>query len=186
MSEVQSQRSVTSSTQHRQEAEVAAAEERERAAARLAMAELAAARAEVKAAAAADAARVTIAELEVLRGSSISISVSADDGTDDELKLAREVVREQVGQWAAAHPQRRSGGSPDGRGRHSGWGRARRPCPRRRRQPRQVRTCQRLGRRRSRPLQVMWLSLPGQVPWSPRDPGRCQGRRFRCWVAYPH
>jgi hypothetical protein len=35
-------------------------------------------------------------------------------------------------------------------------------------------------------LQVMWLSLPGQVPWSPRDPGRCQGRQFRCWVAYPH
>jgi hypothetical protein len=59
--------------QHRQEAEVAAAEERERAvtetvvtaarAARLAMAELAAARAEVEAAAVADAARAAAAEL---------------------------------------------------------------------------------------------------------------------------
>jgi hypothetical protein len=62
MSEGQSQRSVASSVQHRQEAEVATAEERERAAAetavtaaravRLAMAELAAARAEVEATAA--------------------------------------------------------------------------------------------------------------------------------------
>jgi hypothetical protein len=64
MSEGQSRRSVASSVQHRQEAEVAAIEERERAtvktastAARLAMAELAAARAEVEAAAATDAAR---------------------------------------------------------------------------------------------------------------------------------
>jgi hypothetical protein len=58
MSEGQSQRSVISSAQHRQEAEVAAAEEHERAAAetattaaraaRLAMAKLTAARAEVK------------------------------------------------------------------------------------------------------------------------------------------
>jgi F0F1-type ATP synthase assembly protein I len=62
MSEGQSQRSVSSSVQHRQEAEVAAAEERERKAAetaataaraaRLAMEELAAARAEVEVAAA--------------------------------------------------------------------------------------------------------------------------------------
>jgi hypothetical protein len=62
MSEGQSQRSVASSTQYRQEVEVAAVEEREQAvaetaatAAKLAMAELAA-RAEVEAAAAADAA----------------------------------------------------------------------------------------------------------------------------------
>jgi membrane protein involved in colicin uptake len=102
MSEGQSQRSVTSSAQHRQEVEVAAAEERERAttetaataarAARLAMAELATARAEVEAAAAADAARAAVAELEALRGSSISSSVSADSGTDGELKLARETA----------------------------------------------------------------------------------------------
>jgi hypothetical protein len=102
MSEEQSQCSIASSTQHRQEAEVAAAEEHERAAAktattvaraaRLAMAELAAARAEVEAAAAADAARTAAAELEVLHGSSISNSVSTDGGTNDELKLAREAA----------------------------------------------------------------------------------------------
>jgi hypothetical protein len=73
MSEGQSRRSVASSVQHRQEAEVVAAEERERAAAetaattaraaRLAMTELAAARAEVEAAAAADAARAAVTEL---------------------------------------------------------------------------------------------------------------------------
>jgi hypothetical protein len=83
--------------QHWQEAEVAAAEERERAAAetaataaraaRLAMAELAAARAEVEAAAAA-------AELEALRASSTDSSVSADDDRENELKLTREVARE--------------------------------------------------------------------------------------------
>jgi hypothetical protein len=63
MSEGQSQRSVASCVQHRQEAEVAAAEERERAAAetaamaaRLAMTELTAAGAEVEAAATTDAA----------------------------------------------------------------------------------------------------------------------------------
>jgi hypothetical protein len=108
MSEGQSQRSVGSSVQHRQEAEVAAAEERERAAAetaataaratRLAMTELAATRAEVEAAAA--------AELEALRASSTDSSVSADDDRDNELKLAREAAREQAAQWAAAHSQR--------------------------------------------------------------------------------
>jgi hypothetical protein len=30
------------------------------------------------------------------------------------------------------------------------------------------------------------MRLSRQVPWSPRDPGRCQGRRSRRWVAYPH
>jgi hypothetical protein len=77
--------------QHRQEAEVAAAEERERAAtetavtaARLAMAELAAARAEVEPAA---------TELEALHASSTSSSVSADDDRGNELKLAREAAR---------------------------------------------------------------------------------------------
>jgi hypothetical protein len=92
MSKGQSQRSVTSSVQHRQDVEVAAAEERERAAAettatavkaaRLVMAELAAVRAEVEAASA-------VAEL---CGSSISSSVSADGGTDDELKLVRDAT----------------------------------------------------------------------------------------------
>jgi hypothetical protein len=106
MSEGQSQRSVASSAQHRQEAEDAAAEERERAvaetvatAARLVMAELTAARAEVEATAAADAARATAAELEALRASSNGSSVSADGDKDNELKLAREAA-----QWAAVHP----------------------------------------------------------------------------------
>jgi hypothetical protein len=113
--------------QHRQEAEVAAAEKRERAAAettatvaRLAMAELAAARAEVEAAVTTDAARAAAAELKALRASSTGSSVSADDDRDNELKLAREAVREQVAQWAAAHPQGRRGGSPDKRGRAGG------------------------------------------------------------------
>jgi hypothetical protein len=131
MSEGQSQRSVASSVQHRQEAEVATVEEHERAAvetaataaraARLAMAELVAARAEVEAAAVADASRAAVVELEALRASSTDSSVSADDDRDDELKLAREATREQVAQWAAAHPQGRRGGSPDGRGRAGGW-----------------------------------------------------------------
>jgi hypothetical protein len=83
------------SAQHRQEAEVAAAEERERAAAetaataartaRLAMAELAAARAEVEAAAVA-------AELKALHASSIDSFVSADDDRDNELKLTSVAV----------------------------------------------------------------------------------------------
>jgi hypothetical protein len=117
--------------QHRQEAEVAAAVERERAAAaetaattareaRLAMAELAAARAEVEAAAAAaDAARAAAAELKALRASSTGSSVSADDDRDNEFKLTREAAREQAAQWVAAHPQGCRGGSPDERG-HAG------------------------------------------------------------------
>jgi membrane protein involved in colicin uptake len=127
MSERQPQRSVALSAQHRQEAEVAATEERERAAAetaamaaraaRLAMVELATARAEVEAAAATDAARAAAAELKALRASSTDCSVFADDDRDNELKLVREAAREQTAQWAAAHPQGRRGGSPDGRGR---------------------------------------------------------------------
>jgi hypothetical protein len=118
------------SVQHRQEAEVAAAEERERAAgetaataaraARLAMAELAAAKAEVEAAAATDAARAAAAELKALRASSTGSSVSADDDRDNEFKLAREAAREQAAQWAAVHPQGCRGGSPDKRGRAGG------------------------------------------------------------------
>jgi hypothetical protein len=106
MSEGQSQRSVASSAWHRQEAELAAAEERERAtaktaataarASRLAAAELAAARAEVEAAAAADAARAAAMQLKALRGSSISSSISADSSTNVELKLAREAVGERA------------------------------------------------------------------------------------------
>jgi hypothetical protein len=100
MSEGQSQRSVTSSAQHRQEAEVTVAEECLRAATetaatavRLVMAELAAVRAEVEAAAAADAARAMVAKLEAMRVSSTGSSVSADDNRDNELKLARETAR---------------------------------------------------------------------------------------------
>jgi hypothetical protein len=107
MSERQSQHSVISSAQHRQEAEVAAAEEHERAAAettatvaratRLAMAELIAARAEVEAG-------VAVAELEALHASSTGISISANDDRDNELKLVREAAWEQAAQWAATHP----------------------------------------------------------------------------------
>jgi hypothetical protein len=104
MSEGQSQRSVASSVQHRQEAEVAAAEECERAVAETA----------------ATAARA--ARLEALRASSTGRSVSVDDDRDNELKLAREAAREQAAQWAAAHPQGRRCGSPDGRGRVDGGG----------------------------------------------------------------
>jgi hypothetical protein len=57
--------------------------------ARLAMAELAAA-------AAADVARAVAAELEALHDSSTSSFVSANGGTDNELKLAREAAREQA------------------------------------------------------------------------------------------
>jgi hypothetical protein len=108
MSEGQSQRSIASSTQHRWEAEVAAAEEHERAmvetaatmerAARLTMVELAAARVEVEVAAAADVARVAAAELEALRASSIGSSVSVNDDRDNKLKPARDtVVAAQMG-----------------------------------------------------------------------------------------
>lgn len=119
MSVGQSQRSVASSARLRQEAKLAAAEERERAAAetaamvarvsRLAAAELAAARAEVEAAAAA------VAELKALHDSSSSSSVSAYDIPADE--LMREIARERAEQWAAAQPHACGGGSQDGRGR---------------------------------------------------------------------
>jgi hypothetical protein len=114
MSEGQSQRSIVSSVQHWQEAEVAAVEERERAAAetaatatraaRPAMAELPAARAEVEAAAAVDAARGAAVDLKALCASSTGSSVSTNDDRDNKLKLAREAAREQAAQWAAAHP----------------------------------------------------------------------------------
>ena len=107
-------RSITSSARHQQEAEVTAAQERERAAAtaaattaratRLAAAELTIARAEVEAAEVADAACAAMAELEALRGSSADNSVSGDGNTNDKLRLAREAAQEQVAQWAAAHP----------------------------------------------------------------------------------
>jgi hypothetical protein len=84
------------------------------------MAKLTAARVEVEAAAAAEAARAAVAELKALRASSTDISVSTDDDRDNELKLAREAAREQVAQWAAAHPQGRRGGSPDGHERTGG------------------------------------------------------------------
>jgi hypothetical protein len=106
MSKGQSRCSVASSVQHRQEAEVAAPEERERAAAetaatavraaRLAMVELAAARAEVEATATTGEARAAAAELKALRASSIGSSVSADDDRDNELKLTSEAAREQA------------------------------------------------------------------------------------------
>jgi hypothetical protein len=130
MNEGQSQRSVASSAHHRQEAEVAAVEERERAAAetaatatraaRLAMVKLAAARAEVEAATAADAARAAAVELEALCASSTGSSISANDDRDNELKLAREAAREQAAQWTVAHPQGHRVGSPEGRRRAGG------------------------------------------------------------------
>jgi hypothetical protein len=97
MSEGQSQCSVAFSAQHRHEPEVAAAEEREQAAAetaataartaRLAMVKLTAARAEVEAA-------VAATDLKALRANSTDSSVSFDDDRDNELKLAREAARE--------------------------------------------------------------------------------------------
>jgi membrane protein involved in colicin uptake len=119
-------RSVTSSARRQQEAEVTAAQERERAeatvrAARLAAVELAAARAEVEAAEAADAARTAAAELEALRDSRADSSASIDDNTDEEFRLAREAAREQAVQWAVVHPHGGArGGSPDGRRHDSG------------------------------------------------------------------
>jgi hypothetical protein len=56
------------------------------------MAELAAAMIEVEAVAAVDEARVAAAELEGLRVSSTSNSVSTYDNRDNELKLAREAA----------------------------------------------------------------------------------------------
>jgi hypothetical protein len=89
-------------------------------AARLMMTKVAAARAEVEATAAADAARAAAAELKALRASSTDSSVSTDDDRDNELKLAREAAQEHAVQWAAAHPQGRRSGSPDGREHTSG------------------------------------------------------------------
>jgi hypothetical protein len=113
--------------QHRQEAEVATAEERERAAtetavtaARLVMAELAAARVEVEAVAAADAVHATAAELDALCASSTGSSVSTDDDRDNELMLTRGAAREQAAQWAAVHPQGHHGGGAPGGGAHGG------------------------------------------------------------------
>jgi hypothetical protein len=155
--------------QHRQEGKVATVKERERAAAeitvttaraaRLAMAELAAARVEVEAAVAVNAARAAATELETLHSISSSSSVSADDGTDDEVKLAREAAREQAAQWAAAHPKGVVAAAQTGTA---------------------------AGSTEIVTFIVARLSLPGQVPWSPRDPGHCQGRRFQRWVPYPH
>jgi hypothetical protein len=88
--------------------------------ARLAMVELAAARAEVEAIVVADAARAAVAELEALCASSTDSSVSTDDDRDNELKLVREVAREQAAQWAVVHPQGHRGGSPDECGSVSG------------------------------------------------------------------
>jgi hypothetical protein len=85
------------------------------------MAELTAARAQVEAATTADAARAAVVELEALSASSTDSSVSADNDRDNELKLAMEATREQAAQWAAAQPQGRRGGSPDGCGCVGGW-----------------------------------------------------------------
>jgi hypothetical protein len=88
--------------------------------ARLMMAELAVARVEVEAAVAMDATREAAAELEALRGSNTSNSVSTNGGTNDELEQVREATREQAAQRAVAHAQGCSGGSPDGRRRAGG------------------------------------------------------------------
>jgi hypothetical protein len=78
---------------------------------RLAAVELAAAREEVEVAEAA-------AELKALSGSSADNSVSGDDNTNDELRLAREAAQEQAAQWAAVHDgtldrHRRADDAPD-------------------------------------------------------------------------
>jgi hypothetical protein len=120
------------------QAEVTVVEERERAATetattavrtkRLAMVKLATARAEVEVATTTDASRVVGVELEALRGNSISSSVSANGGTDDELKLARETTRKQIAQWATTHPQGCGGCSPDGHEHVSNGSPDRRRC----------------------------------------------------------
>jgi hypothetical protein len=146
-------RSITSSARRQQEVEVAVAQERERAAStaaattarasRLAAAELAAARAKVEAAEAMDAARAAAAELEALRDSSADNSVSGDDNTNDELRLAREAAQEQAAQWAVTHPH---GGARDGSLDRRRRCRLRSGLEHTRRQPRWARTRRRCSR----------------------------------------
>ncbi|KAK1686113.1 hypothetical protein QYE76_046961 [Lolium multiflorum] len=123
MSDSHSQHTATSSTRRRQEADRAAAEERERMAvaadaataraSRLAAAELAAARAEVEAAA---EARAAAAEVEVLRGSANG-SVSADGSAD----AAAQQATQRAAQWVAEHARAPRDGAPRG-GAHGGGG----------------------------------------------------------------
>jgi hypothetical protein len=58
------------------------------------MVELVAARVEIEATVVVDVVCAVAVELAALRGSSISSSVSADDGTDDKLKLVMEATRD--------------------------------------------------------------------------------------------
>jgi hypothetical protein len=58
------------------------------------MVELVAARVEIEATVVVDVVCAVAVELTALRGSSISNSVTADDGTDDKLKLVREATRD--------------------------------------------------------------------------------------------
>jgi hypothetical protein len=95
---------------------------------RLAMVKLATARAEVEVATTTDASHVVGVELEALCDNSTSSSVSANGGTDDELKLARETTRKQIAQWATMHPQGCGGCSPDGHGHVSSGSPDRRRC----------------------------------------------------------
>ncbi|XP_025813044.1 cilia- and flagella-associated protein 91-like [Panicum hallii] len=124
MSAGHSRHLVALNVRRQQEAELAAAEERERAetaaaaarASRLAAAELAAARAEVQAETAAAAARAAAAEADALR-SNASSSVCADDSADADLELlAMDASRERAERWAAEHTY--GGGAP--RGAHGG------------------------------------------------------------------
>jgi hypothetical protein len=43
-------------------------------------------------------------KLEAIRASNTDSSISADGDRDNELKLTREIAREQAVQWAAAYP----------------------------------------------------------------------------------
>jgi hypothetical protein len=102
-------------------------------------------------------------------------SVSGDDSTNNELRLAREAAQEQAAQWAAAHPhggarggnldrRRRADGTPGENARGDNPdGCGRRWCS----------LWRRPGRQRSRPLQAARLSFPGSVPWSSWGLGRC-------------
>jgi hypothetical protein len=97
MSEGQFQRSIALSVRCRQETEVAAIEECERATivttsrvARLAVVELAATRAEVEAAE--DVACAAVTDLEALHDTSVGNSASADGSTNNELRLAKEAA----------------------------------------------------------------------------------------------
>jgi hypothetical protein len=141
------------------------------------MAELAT-RAEVEAAAAADAVHAAAAELKALRASSTDSSVSVDDDRDNGLKLAREAAREQATQWAACTPRGAVAAALTGADASAVLQAGARAAA--------VSLTAAAGLTEIAVFTGSAALPPGQVPWSPWDPGHCQGRRSRRRVAYPH